>query len=100
VVRDLLRIATSSSRTVICALTEESADGVSALRQSKTAALNPAIEREEMQHPLTTTKKYFGRQHSADREEECIAGKVHVEIERKATQSSRAINYLEQTGDA
>jgi hypothetical protein len=82
--RDLLRIAASSSRTVICALTEESADGVSALSAIKNGLRSMFRQSNAKEDAASTDDNENTSDDNipADREEECVQERLHVEIER------------------
>jgi hypothetical protein len=99
--RDLLRSAASSSRTVINAFTEESADGVSAL-----SAIKNGLRSIFRQSNAKEDASSYDNENSSndiisdDREEESVQERLHIEIERALHSIVEAADYLEQTGDA
>jgi hypothetical protein len=100
--RDLLRSTASSSRTVISAFAEESADGVSALSAIKNGLRSMFRQSNAKEDAASTddNEDALDDNISDDREEESVQERLHIEIERALHSIVEAADYLEQTGDA
>jgi hypothetical protein len=99
--RDLLRSAASSSRAVISALAEESADGVSALSAIKNGLRSIFRQSNAKEEASSDDNEGTSDDNiSDDREEESVQERLHLEIERALHSIVEAADYLEQNGDA
>jgi hypothetical protein len=99
--RDLLRSAASSSRTVISAFTEESADDGSTLSAIKNGLWSMFRQSNDKEN-ASNDKEDASDDIPDDGEEESAQKKLHLEIERALHSIVEAADYLEQSdaGDA